>query len=331
MRARDEKHWSLFRDWCASRGSEPIPASYDMLGQFLKECPSGTFTARERLRAVVAAHDEAGVALRLPPARVRVERSAWQTGLEDGTGRAWLSPSRALGCIDPYAYPEGVMARRDAFLVALVGVCGLTLRQAANIRVADVRVVGERVSVMGVVVPTALSRYECPACAVFRWLAVLAGWARQWHLVSVGASEEAVFEAVTSLPEGGVHECSLPLRSGWGVAGVLSPALELSMLPAFVLSSMSRDAVRAALRSRQHPSRSGARIFVESASEAAAHERAVDDVVTVPGRRMGREDHDELDALFSDMESRIDAILAASEAALRGPGGEATARPSPRN
>jgi hypothetical protein len=178
-----EREWALFVDWCSSLEVRLVPASPDLLRRFLIEVPVSPAVARRRLRAIDAAHralgfDAPGEQLRAPPPS-RFDPSVVAT---------------TLAAIPVGGWPAGIVGRRDAALVALISVGGLTRRQVGALRAAP----GQAPVLSPTVEPG-----ECPACAVSRWLrvhalAAAAGWrAARGELADVGevpARDEVVHD-----------------------------------------------------------------------------------------------------------------------------------------
>jgi hypothetical protein len=184
-----EREWALFVDWCAALGVRPVPVSPDLLRRFLIEVPVSPAVARRRLRAIDAAHrtlgfDAPGEQLRAPPPS-RFDLSLVAT---------------TLAAIPVGGWPTGIVGRRDAALVALFCIGGLSRRRMRSLRAAP----GQTPVLSPVVEPGA-----CPACSVSRWLrvhalAAAAGWrAVRGQLADIGevpARDEAA------------HDCARPVR-----------------------------------------------------------------------------------------------------------------------
>ncbi|WP_159600051.1 hypothetical protein [Agromyces humi] len=95
------------------------------------------------------------------------------------TGDAWATVGEALEQLPRYRYPAGLRGRRDAWILVLIAVLGMSRRQAASVSPEDVEL-DHGVRVAGRTVPRTVKPGECPACAAIRWLDVVGrahyGW-----------------------------------------------------------------------------------------------------------------------------------------------------------
>lgn len=328
-RVPDSPHWSLFADWCTATGRVSLPAPFLTVAEFLAQCPSSAGVAKTRMREIARVHDAAGYALRVPPP-VLVGATAFRHGpvpglgeRPDGTVPVWLSLEETLRSLPVYGDPHGVAGRRDGFIVVAVGVLGLSLGRAARLTPSAVSIDGSVVRIAGCLVPVADDPASCPRCAVTRWLRVLSAWYEQWFEKSIGAVEAAVSRRVPSH----VHDCMVPVPTGWGEAQVLVPSVDRGRLYPFRLSSATPHALRSVLSRRQHPhvltvaSLSGTRaadvpVAVEVDAPAAEPVPDVPVFSRPAGHRLNRDEHDELDDLFADLDARTEVLMAAVEQVL---------------
>lgn len=248
---------ALFADWCASWGIEPLGVDADTLLRFLDECPAAPATLARRVRAVDAWHERAG---RPPPGRDprvrRYLRAAAGRPVEPQPRGSAETVRAALAAVPVFGWPAALAGRRDAAVLALTCLGGLTRRQVTGLRLgsltadpiagvvrgireADADVVGE-LSNPGVELPRAESPAWCPACAYTRWfrLAVVGhttNWrgVREWlvedvHAVAGHVGDHDCATALPSLPSGPGDVADRPLftgfdRHGWPLRQPLSP------------------------------------------------------------------------------------------------------------
>ena len=169
-------------------GVTPVPAKDAQLRRFLLEVPVSPAAARRRLRAIDAAH--LALASSCPQRALILRHPA--------SSPAWWPPPWRL--IPVGGWPAGIVGRRDAALVALICVGGLTRRQVRTLCPAS----GQTPGFAPTVEPGA-----CPACAVSRWLrvhalAAAAGWrAARGELADIG---EVPARAEV------VHDCARPIQ-----------------------------------------------------------------------------------------------------------------------
>jgi hypothetical protein len=158
------------------------------LNRFLVEVPASPAVARRRLRAIDAAHVALGFCA--PSSRLKPPASRFEAELVAAT----------LGCIPIGGWPAGIVGRRDAALVALICVDGLTRRQVRALRAAPDQAPG---------LSPAIEPGACSACAVSRWLrvhalAAAAGWrAARGELADIG--EVPARDEIA-------HDCARPIR-----------------------------------------------------------------------------------------------------------------------
>jgi len=159
-------HWHLFVDWCQARGLPPLPAAPETVADFLATVPAAESTKLVRARVIRRVHREAGVSL--PAPEVEPE-TCWRTG------EGWLGLEETLRRIPIAGWKVGLTGRRDAYLVVLTGQLRLTREQARAVTAADITVLPDGgLAVLGRRVPYTDDPVPCPACAVRRWLKILA-------------------------------------------------------------------------------------------------------------------------------------------------------------
>lgn len=277
---------ALWRDWCAATGRDPGTVTVPALTEHLTACPAPSRRARRaRIRAVltVAAGDEETRTALLPPppepdSAIRV-------------GEQWLSVDETLASLDPAGWPAGAVARRDAWLIVLLGPLGLTRREALAVAPASVDVPQEDTGgwpvVAGADVPFHPDPALCGACVAVRWLRVLAA--------DVDGGRRGVeWEIATDSAAGVGHRCGDGASSAWASAPTLAPAIDRH---GWFGPTLSRRSVTAIVADRQ-------RAFTyapEAATTgAAAGERRVS---TTMGTRPAS------DPMIDDALDRLDAAL----------------------
>lgn len=234
--SREARDWSLFVDWCESMETPPIPATSELIADFLTAFPAPLEAQGRRVKAIRRSHERAGVPLVLPTAEpVRAFRE----------GAEWASVPRALAQVPKYHHPANFQAalrgRRDGWLIVLIGVLGLSRREARDLDQNDV-VLYPCIAIKGKPIAKTQPPSECPACAVTRWLRVAgeasSGWTDTVKRVvgPIGLDESA-------------HDCEVGLDGLWRQASTLLPGVDrhgwVSPEP------MSRRAITAAIAFRQ--------------------------------------------------------------------------------
>lgn len=164
-RALLEAHWSRFVAWCEAAGHESLPATAATIEQFLTLFPGSTSTQRLRRHAIRTHH----LAVGLSDPIHAVEARVWPR--PEAPDHATVE--QVLAAIPKYRYPIGLRGRRDAFLIVLLGVLHLTREKARTITPADVAVTSI-IRIRGHVVPSSDDPATCAACAVTRWLRIVA-------------------------------------------------------------------------------------------------------------------------------------------------------------
>lgn len=214
--------WALFRDYCAATGQPALPINTTTLLRFLTQIPAAAATRARRVRAIAAAHRHAGY---LPT-----------QGGEDRLVGPVPAMARVLGSADPQQLlaacpargrPDGLVGRRDAFLIVLLAVLGHTVTQARQLAPADIQPpadgygTGVAIRVRGHTAPTTTEPGTCPACAVYRWLDIL-GTAD-----GLGRGSAHMQLAAASAPTpADPHTHTLPDPPRWRRSAQLLPAID---------------------------------------------------------------------------------------------------------
>jgi hypothetical protein len=274
--------WVLFLDWCQASELPALPASPETVESFLRATPARQSTTRRRLRAIRNVHLAARQ--KLP-----VEIPARSTTIR--TGEQWVPTARALTQLPTLRFPVGLRGRRDGWLLVLIGVLGMTRREAVAVRSHHVTVSTD-IQIAGKWVPRAGVAAECPSCAVTRWLRV------------VGPAASGFQSTVKDLlnPEGiddTAHDCDTGLDGSWQRVGVLALAVDRH---GWVNAGrpITVTAVSAIMRARQIPAGDPLRGFTWTPSNG----------------RFTHATSAELAAAYDDVDRRLDELLARAEAAM---------------
>lgn len=269
--SREARDWSLFVDWCESMETPPVPATAELVADFLAAFPAPLEAQGRRVKAIRRAHERSGAPLALPTAEpVRAFRE----------GAKWASVTRVLAEVPKYHHPKNFQAalrgRRDGWLIVLIGVLGLSRQAARYLDQSDI-VLFPRLTIKDKPIARTGPPSECPACAVTRWLRVAGEASSGWsdtvkRIVSpIGLDESA-------------HDCAVGLDGSWRQASTLLPGVDrhgwVSPEPMSTRAISAAIAFRQALsgvtESRQHLSPPATGRFAEATLNELAD--AYDDV-----------------------------------------------------
>lgn len=325
---RESAHWRLFSDWCAGTNRTAMPAKLVTVGEFLAACPCTAGVAKARMRTIAAVHAQQGQPLRVPPP-ITIQATAFRRGpiphrkpAADGTPVRWLTLPEAFASLPVDGAPHGVAGRRDGFILAMIGALGFSLPQVRRLVPDSVDVRSGGLTINDLPVPVSDQPSSCPRCAVTRWLRVLSAWHMQWsesvwHAIDIAVSEKRAEHR---------HDCAVPVPGGWGAAQTLVPALERGELYPYTLSRMGIGALRGVLRRRQDPNVLTAP-DLSPTHDAPAEAAPEPDLALAPpipishvGRKLSRNEHDELDDLFSALDERTELLMSAVEQIMRDQG-----------
>ena len=129
--------WELFLDWCAVTGHDPMPARSSAVLAFLRDCPAAPATQALRVRAITAAHTQAG---QPPPSRTPAILDIQRGRSRRPDSRIPLPPGHVdqlLATLPIHGWTAGWFGRRDRALLALADT-GLPYRTLAQLRLGDV-------------------------------------------------------------------------------------------------------------------------------------------------------------------------------------------------
>lgn len=166
------REWDLFADWCHAHQRRALPTNVETVTEFACSVTGAESTIKHRLWSIAKVHQRAGFDLELPRPGPPV---AWRTGDE------WPTAGKVLSRIPVRGWTHGYRGRRDAVLVVAIGVLRLSRRETTGLTGADVTFDGHDFYLAGRFVPRCQASGSCPACAVARWLPLLAAvesWSR---------------------------------------------------------------------------------------------------------------------------------------------------------
>lgn len=215
-----ESEWRLFCDWCDANDVEPVPATAEQVAEFLDDCPAAPSTIARRVTVINRVHDEFGY---LSPGRAEdilaTVREARGSGVRV-TLADRFDPAEARNTIADLpvrGWPGGMVGRRDAALIALICLVGLSREDVRALTLASARrdPAAPVTSGAGLLVldtrrgQLALGRLadaqQCPACAVARWLrAAVICDRRGFRAVRNQLAEPGLVDPA-------VHDCDRPL------------------------------------------------------------------------------------------------------------------------
>ncbi len=267
-----------------------------MVASFLQEFPAPLESQTRRVRAIRLVHEHRGCPLELPGAAPR------PTAMREGP--EWASLDQALAQLPTHQhrkyFSQALRGRRDAWLLILIGLLGLTRRAAQNVVESDV-VLFPRLTIKGFPVEASADPATCHACAVTRWLRVVGAASFGWR----NDVKEQLDPATADLTG---HDCNVGLDGTWRQAQTLLPHIDrygwVSVEP------MTLRAISATIADRL------------SAAEAT---HAQPQPVFQATGRFADATSDELAAAYDDADAQAAAILLRLKQ-LVGEGDEALAR-----
>lgn len=196
--AQLRQHWDRFAAWCTAWDVTALPATPDTITDYLTLFPGSASVQRLRRQAIREHHHAAGHPDPVPaPPQMRV----WPPDHD------LSAVERLLATVPKYRFPAGVRGRRDAFLLVLLGVLGLSREQARRIDPADISLQGG-VAIGGITIPIGADPAGCCACAATRWLRIVGPVWTGFR----GDVYGLVNPTLGSLSE---HDCLLPVTGEW--------------------------------------------------------------------------------------------------------------------
>lgn len=207
-----------------------MPATMEQLTAFFAAVPVAASTATARVSALRAAHRLTGAMFPVPPAPPMSPVRA---------GEGWLTAEDAIAGMPVTRYPVGLVGRRDAFLLLLLGPLRLTYGDAQKVTAGSVEV-GLDITVAGTVLPRAADAASCWRCVVTRWLRVFGPAALGFRYTVGEILDPTVFTDA--------HDCDVvAVTDEWRVAPFLLPAIDRhgSLSPHRPLSSRTMATITA--------------------------------------------------------------------------------------
>lgn len=131
---REQAVWSLFRDWCAARDQQPLPATALTLARFLSENPAAVATQRRRVGVVNAAHRRDG---HPQPGRAETVRELIDSRRRDNVAARSSAAAAALAKLPELGWPTALFARRDAMMLILAA-AAVPYARIAALRLGDI-------------------------------------------------------------------------------------------------------------------------------------------------------------------------------------------------
>lgn len=213
MTAADSPEWRLFADWCESLGVAPMPASHGMVVEYLRELPCARSVQVKRIRAIQAVHAEVGQELSVP--RVTGSLPDMWRPVEGLVG-----PREAIAQTLRYRWPHGLVGRRDAWLILLTGILGLTRERARTIGqgTGDVLVLPGVFRIAGKSVTQDGDPRSCPACTAARWLDTIGP-----HFARGRGTYLERLNPTSAQPDR--HDCERTIDNAWE-DGILLPSID---------------------------------------------------------------------------------------------------------
>lgn len=222
-------YWSLFEDWCEAFDKPCLPTTADTIVEFLRTFPSGVPTNTLRVRAVRQQHQNTGTYLDLDALRSAAGRQPFggmtppPTLVRTGPGMT-QSVAEALTQLPKVKHGKSpapaMRGRRDAVIVVLFGVLGLTRQDIRKVAVANIRVSASGVvKVQGVDIPPGDNAESCPACAVTRWLRIVTS-------AELGYKKTVTDRLTAEGYDAAHHDCDDALDDEWTHATTLLPAID---------------------------------------------------------------------------------------------------------
>lgn len=127
---RYQRDWAYFQDWCQAHHFTPLPCDASVVARFIStETDVRADRARQRVSAINAMHRQAGFA---PPGTVTaVRRLLSSRTIHRDKARVAIPDLPARG------YPAGLFGRRDALLLWLTCILGISARDIRALQRSD--------------------------------------------------------------------------------------------------------------------------------------------------------------------------------------------------
>ncbi|AYY13199.1 hypothetical protein EF847_11315 [Actinobacteria bacterium YIM 96077] len=291
---------SLYVDWCASWDIEPLGADAHTVLRFLRECPAAPATLARRVREINVMHERAGLPAPGHDEAIRghIRAMAGQP-VQPATRFDTTRVMTALAQIPVHAWPRALAGRRDAAVLALVCLGGLTRRQVCDLALGLLRV--DESAVRGLPGPVAsLERTDvaaaCPVCAYTRWLRLArCGHATGWRGTREWLAGE--FDTMGHHPER--HDCERPLPTTAPYAG----------RPLFTGFDQHGWPLRQPLSTRSVTTIIATRLrAADDADAPGAGEMPASGTAERHGGQPGRELYEAMESLLDEFEERLSEV-----------------------
>lgn len=165
MSSPRESDWRLFADWCAATGHVPAHLTWDDAARFLHDCPTSSRNTRRRARAVITICAAAGNPLDAPEYTTSPPSRA---ATREGEG--WLDLDAALDRVSVWTWPRGVTGRRDSALMVAIAVAGLTRKRLTYLTSDQIHWEDAGVALLdGQRITETDNPESCPTCRLWRW------------------------------------------------------------------------------------------------------------------------------------------------------------------
>jgi hypothetical protein len=274
--------WELFADWCSAAEMVALPASPETVNEFVRSTPARASTVRRRLRAIRHVHQNARQ--QLP-----IELPARSTTIRVGEG--WVPIARALAQLPTLRFPVGLRGRRDGWLLVLIGVLGMSRREALAVRTHQIQLSPD-IQIAGRTVPRTDSAAECPSCAVTRWLRVVRPAAAGFRATVKEILDPAGVDDTA-------HDCAVELDGSWRTVRALAISIDRN---GWVSAGhpISLTAVSAIMTARQRPAGEPLRGFVWSPATGRFKDSSSAELAAA---------YDEVDRRVAELLKRSNAVL----------------------
>ncbi|WP_124395215.1 hypothetical protein [Rhodococcus wratislaviensis] len=161
--------WALFADWCAAFQAVALPADPLALASFLDENPAARATQRRRVAAINWVHTATGYPAPGSARAIRQVLSVRATKRDDLTRAA----TQAMVALPTSGWPQGMFGRRDALLLVLHCINGVSATEVGYLQRSDVTYDGKIVVVGGghdlQLHPARDNPQRCPVAIYLRW------------------------------------------------------------------------------------------------------------------------------------------------------------------
>lgn len=291
--------WALFCDWHAATGRQLESVDVDTLVVFTLDLGVPERLRRRRLRDIIATLRDHGLGHQISLPALPPAPTVWR----QPDAENWDTVEDTLTRIPVIGWPGGLRGRRDAFLVVLCGLLGMSRAQARKVTpnqiLHNLDDPLQPVRIAAQPVPRGKAPASCAACAVTRWLRMVAASALGGR---AGASRQLTTARQVEIAA--THDCTTPMPDDrWRTHQIL-------LLPQIDRYGWVGDwqplaprSLTTILSQRQaHPTSPPERL------DDQPHDSETD---TEPGNSKYADlDWDELDTIIDDICARADATLA---------------------